>query len=68
MYKVNQEFIDYVCGKGNSVNADKLTAKITREYGNSVEVQFNESIPAIGRESKTFGIDKKDFKKWFVKI
>lgn len=68
MYKVNQDFVDYVCGKGNAVNVDKLTAEITKEYGDSVEVQFNEFIPTIVKETKVFGINKKDFSKWFTKI
>lgn len=68
MYKVSKEFVDYVCGKNNEVNANELTAEITKEYGENYEVKLNKKIPCIFGDTDIFGIMKVDFDKNFVKI
>jgi hypothetical protein len=70
MFKVNQTFIDYVCGKNNRVKVDELTAAIIAEHGQTIYVKLNKEVPAIGKLDCTseFGVCKSDFDKWFTKI
>ena len=53
---------------GNEVNANELTAEITKEYGENYEVKLNKKIPCIFGDTDIFGIMKVDFDKNFVKI
>lgn len=68
MLKVNQEFVNYVCGKNNTIDVSELTAEITKEYGNNVEIKLNKKLPTMMKETDIFSIMKQDFNKWFIEI